>query len=120
MASLGLLVLFCFIFSSSSLAANNKYNKKIKKKPKVSTSRQVKAKPPARTGYIFQTYTLGEEIDSSNASELTAALKGLGVAEVLINSYDHSVQVKFNSLQLSSIEIMQKLKTLGFTVKEIR
>lgn len=74
---------------------------------------------PARSGTVSQTYALKEKLDEARAGNVVSELKSIGVDEASVNVSKNSVQVKFNTRELSSIGIIQKLKELGYTVRRI-
>jgi len=88
-------------------------------KPKKAVARPEAYQLPARSGTVSQTYALKEKLDEARAGNVVSELKSIGVDEASVNVSKNSVQVKFNTRELSSIGIIQKLKELGYTVRRI-
>lgn len=74
---------------------------------------------PARTGTIAQNYSLEEGVDEAGADRIVAELKSIGVDDARVNVAKNSLQVKYNTKELSSISVIKKLKELGYTVSRI-
>lgn len=101
--------------------AKRKLIKKAKRSIKIrrKISRRSLFPKTKKTGIVTQTYSLEEGFDELEADRIADALKTLGADSVSTNVENNTVTVKFKKNKLSSIRIIQKLKQLGYTIKQI-
>lgn len=90
-----------------------------KKQQKAKRSRKPAYKLPVQMRTIVQKYSLVEALDESEAETIVDELKSLGADDASINIETNTLEVKFNTKKLSAVNIMKKLKELGYTVKSI-
>ncbi|MCU0640936.1 MAG: hypothetical protein MUC35_02470 [Candidatus Margulisbacteria bacterium] len=97
-----------------------------KKKARLVKKRRAVAKPvkkkynvPVQAGPISQQYSLEEGVNDSEADRIVNELRALGVKDASIDVNTNTLSVDYDSAELSSVSIIQKLKGLGYTVKRI-
>ncbi|MGB9613056.1 MAG: heavy-metal-associated domain-containing protein [Candidatus Margulisiibacteriota bacterium] len=98
-----------------------KAKKKTRRYPKARRRTLRRAYPKlAKFGRISQVLLLEEGFDELEADRITDALKTLGVESVTTKVETNTVKVQFNTSKLSTVRIIQKLRELGYTVKQIQ
>jgi len=91
--------------------------KKFYRKAKKIYRRQYR--PPVRKGLISQRYFLEEGSNPAENQAVITELNILGITDANIDAEKNTLQIKFNTQKLSSIDVIKKLKELGYTVKRI-
>jgi copper chaperone CopZ len=105
------------IKKSKRYSKKKKAVRKIHRKPYKKVSKP--AKSPSTPQLISQNYTLEEGFDEIEADRIRDVLLTLGVKEVQTDVDTNSVSVKFDKSKISAVHIIQKLKSLGYTIKRI-
>lgn len=102
-------------FSSPAEAKGKKAKVSSRKK----TKKKVKKKAVAANRLLTQSYYLEEGVDETDAANMVEDLKELGAKEASINVASNTLSVTFAPKSLSAVTIISKLKSLGYTVKQI-
>jgi copper chaperone CopZ len=93
--------------------------KKVAKKIHKKAAKRSSYRLPNPPGAVFQTYSIEEGVDESEADNMAAEIKSIGVQEASINIDKNTLSVKFDPAKVSALKIISKLKSLGYTVKRI-
>ena len=72
---------------------------------------------PSSSGTVTQDYTLEEGVGGDESDNIIGALKAVGADEVAVDSSTNTVSVTFRNSRLTSVGIVRKLKSLGYTAK---
>jgi copper chaperone CopZ len=97
-----------------------RYFKKKKTAKKVRHKVPKRAAKPAKSRFLTQRYVLEEGFDEVEADRLKDSLATLGVKDVTADVDNNTLTVQFDTRKLSALHIIQKLKSLGYTVKRIQ
>lgn len=104
--------------SQAEAKAKKKTSAKKIKRTKKHTARS-RSIAPRPKGILTQRYYLEEGADTAEGEKLGNELKAIGVDETSFDVENNILKVTFKTNKLSSVAIISKLKSLGYTVKRI-
>ena len=90
------------------------------KKPRVTAPDEAYQYPlPSRTGSVTQRYSIEEGIGGDEADNVIGGLKVVGADDISVDPATNTVTVTYNTSKLTTVGVVKKLKSLGYTARRI-
>ena len=74
---------------------------------------------PSRSGSLTQRYAIEEGLGGDEVDNMISGLQAIGADDVSVDSSKNMATVTYNTSKLTSVGIVKKLKTLGFSARRI-